>query len=244
MVISRQRTQREEKNTSKIIKTVKSSNIQHNIGLIPSYLELVNVLIPNKSEQESFFKECRYITLTEVKPEIVLQYIAGFTRIYPCISLYEFLLTLEKTFNQKREELIQDFSNYTTILTLKQLQVLHTGVPETEALAFLQTFFVFQIDIDVVFMKILLKIQQQLSDEKIFTKFLDALKTSPLTDTFEFHLEWYSLQDREKWLLVDNRLSWVVMLRYLAEHSQLYEQLVQAFYEQYKKVLDRQKNYS
>ena len=208
-----------------------------------SYRELFNILIPDKSEQEHFLRHCRYVTLVEVKPEIVLRFCAGFTQKQSHFSLFEFLLTLEKTFNQKRQVLIQDFSNYMDILMPEQLQILHTGVPKIQTISFLKTFFVFEVDTEVVYMQLLLKFRQQLKDENIFNKFLDTLKNSPLTDTFEFHLECYSLQDRERWLLVDNRLSWIVMLRYLAEHPQLYEQLVQNFYSWYKVVLERQKSY-
>ena len=208
------------------------------------YSELVNTLIPNRSEQEAFFKECRYTTLAEVKPETVLRYCVGFTQKRPHFSLFAFLLQVEKTFNQNQQELTQDFSNYADILTPNQLQTLYTGIPKTEVIPFLQTFFVFRIDAEVVYMQLLLKFRQQLSDENIFNKFLASLKSSSLTDTFEYHLECYAFQDMGEWLLVDVRFLWVVALRYLAENPQLYEQLVHKFYDWYKAVLERQKSYS
>ena len=195
-----------------------------------SYQEFLNVLVPDKSQQEHFLKECRYMTLTEVKPNAVLPYIADFTQKKRYFSLYIFLIKLEKLFNQKRQELAYDFSNYTNILMPEQLQILYTGMPKTKALSFLKTFFAFEVDTEIVYIQLLMKFRQQPSDKNIFNKFLAVLKNSSLTDTFEFFLECYSLQDRERWLLADIRLAWIFMLRYLTENPQLYEQLIQTFY--------------
>lgn len=208
-----------------------------------SYQELLSILIPDKSKRESFFKKCQYVFLVEVKPEIVLRYSASFIQKRQHFSLFAFLLQLEKNFNQKRQELAQDFSNYAEILTSEQLQTLYTGVSETEVLSFLKTFFVFEVDTEVVYMQLLLKFRQQLSNKNTFNKFLSVLKSSPLTDTFEFHLECYSLQDRDEWLLADVRLLWLFGLRYLTEHPKTYEQLTRNFSAWYQQVLDEQKGY-
>ena len=57
-----------------------------------SYQEFLNVLVPDKSQQEHFLKECRYMTLTEVKPNAVLPYIADFTQKKRYFSLYIYLI--------------------------------------------------------------------------------------------------------------------------------------------------------
>ena len=208
-----------------------------------AYQELLTVLIPDKSQQETFLKECRFIILARVPPEVVLRYIEGFARINPHFSFHLFLVKLEKIFNQKRQTLAADFSNYTHILGSEQLQVLSTGVPEDKVLDFLQTFFSFTLDTDAIFLQLLAKYWKQLKNSTILKTFLTAIKNSPLSDSFEFVLECYDIKEPIRYLLPDTRFLWMFGLKYLAENPQLYEQLMQEFSSIYQVVLEKQRNY-
>ena len=208
-----------------------------------AYQELLNELIPDKSQQESFLKECQFVALTRVPPETVLRYIKDFVKNNPHFSFHGFLVELEKTFNQKRQTLAADFSNYSDVLKPEQLQVLSTGVPENKALEFLYNFFSFTLDTDAVFLQLLAKYWKQLKNSTVLKIFLTAIKSSPLSDSFEFVLACYDIKEPIRYLLPDTRFLWMFGLKYLAENPQLYEQLMQEFSGIYQAILEKQRNY-
>ena len=208
-----------------------------------SYQELLTALIPDKSQQENFLKECQYVTLTRVQPEAVIQYNEGYEKNNPHFSFHGNLHELEKTYNQKHQNLTLDFSNYADVLRPEQLQPLNTGLPEHKKMDFLQTFFSFTLDVDAVFLQLLAKYWQQLKDATILNTFLAAIKNSSLSDSFEFVLECYNIKEPIRYLLLDTRLLWMFGLKYLAENPHLYEQLMQEFSSVYHEILEKQREY-
>ena len=204
------------------------------------YSELINSLIPDKSQQETFFKECYFVALNRVPPDVVLLYSEGFVKINPQFKLLGFLFELEKSFNQKRQNLALDFSNYGIILKPEQLQMLYAGVSENKALSFIQTFFSFILDFDAVFTRLLTTYWQQLKNSTIFDKFLIAIKNSFFSEGFEFGLECFDIKEPIRGLLLDVRPLWIFGLKYLAENPQTYEQLMQEFNSVYHEVLEKQ----
>ena len=108
-----------------------------------SYQELLDKLNPDKLQQEIFLKKCQFIDLQNPKPELILRYSKNFVKQNPNFNLYELLVELEQSFNQKRQTLVFNFSNYTEILRPELLQTLNVALAENEVLGFIQTFFSF-----------------------------------------------------------------------------------------------------
>ena len=235
-----------EKDKEYSIKVEKSSQIVKKADYIDEqlpYLELINVLIPNKSERESFLKECHFIDLLNPKSILVLRYTKGFVKQNPNFNLYEFLVELEKVFNQKRQKLVFNFANYAEVLRPELLQTLYAALSENEILGFIQAFFSFTLDTDAIFIHLVAKYWKQLKNSTIFNMFLDAIKKYPVSTSFEFVLECYDVKEQIGKLLPDIRFLWMVGLKYLAENPQLYEQLLEEFGTMYQTILEKQRGY-
>ena len=145
-------------------------------------------------------------------------------------SFHTFLCNLESTLNTKRLYLAKDFSNYTEVFTVKQLQELYGVVPQTEILSFLKTFFTFILDNDAIFLEVLLNYWQQLTNETIFDTFITTLPRYPLPSSFEFGLKCFDLSHPDQWLLVDTRVLSILGFEYLAEHLKVYSKIKQIFH--------------
>ena len=235
-----------EKNKESSIKIKESFQISKKIDYIDvqlPYLELINVLIQNRSEYESFLKECQFIDLLNPKHELVLRYTKGFVKQNINFNLYEFLVELEQSFNQKRQTLVFDFSNYAEILKPELLQTLYAALAKTEVLGFIQTFFSFTLDTDAIFIHLVAKYWKQLKNPTIINKFLEAVKKYPVSTSFEFILECYDVKEQIRKLLPDIRFLWMIGLKYLAENPQLYDQLLEEFGTMYQTILEKQHNY-
>ena len=189
---------------------------------------------------EILLQECHFVTLTRIQPETVLRYIEGFVKNNPHFKFHGFLVELEKTFNRKRKIIVSDFSNYSDILQLEQLQVLYAALSENEILGFIQTFFSFTLDTDAIFIHLLVKYWKELKNPVILNTFLAVIKNSFFSESFEFGLECFDLKEQTRYLLLDIRPLWVFGLKYLAENSKAYEELMQEFSSVYHEVSEKQ----
>ena len=198
-----------------------------------SYLDILNVVLPKKSELETFLRTCSYVTLAEIPAESYLeqsqQYEQKMLSTDQDFSFYTFLNTLETILNTKRQYLARDFSNYTEVLTSEQVQELHAVVPQTQARALLQTLFTFTLDDDAVFLQLLLQYWPQLVNGKLFDTCTTVLQRCPLPPSFEFGLKYLDLSHEDQWLLVDIRILYVLGFKYLAQHLRTYNKLKQQF---------------
>ena len=131
----------------------------------PSYQKLLNILLPDKSQQEKFFKICTYVMQTS-KAETYLEQSHAYEQKMrsknPKFSFHVFLNMLELHLNTQRQYLAENFSNYAEVLTSEQLQEFHAVIPQIEALNFLHTFFTFELNTTAVFLLLLLSHWHQL----------------------------------------------------------------------------------
>ena len=213
-------------------------NLVNKLTIDSSYAELVNTLFPNKSERELFFKLCQYVTHADLSAEVFVRYARTYEQKFVLHKLsytfHQFLFLLEKDLSHNRQYLKTDFSNYAELLSQEHLHELYTIVPKTETLSFLNTFLTVKLDTEVVFLQLILQFWPRLKDENLFQKFLTAIKQVPLSDPYEFGLEYYDLDHPDQWFLRDTRFLWVFGLKYLAEHTEIYHEVAETFSHCYK----------
>ena len=243
MVILTNVTDTREKNISLLENNYYSSKFNNKLDTKLSYQELLNVVVPAKSEREKFFKICSYVIQTG-KPEIYFEqshmYEQKIQYSNPEFSFHTFLCNLESALNMKRQYLSRDFSNYTEVLAPEQVQEFYTVVPKTEVLDFLHMFFTFELNADAVFLFLLLSHWHKLTDETVYNAFLNALDQHPLPSDFEFGIKYLDLPALDQWLVVDTRFVLILALRYLAEHPNAYEKLKKTYASWYEYLLQQQ----
>ena len=208
-----------------------------------SYQEGLNVVLPDKSEQEKFFKVCSYVIQTG-KTEIYLEQSRAYEQKTQSAnsehSFQAFLNILETCLNAQKQNLARDFSNYAEILTSEHLQDFYTVIRETEALDFLLTVFTFELNTDAVFLFLLLNHWRKLTDETVYSAFLDVLDQHPLPSDFEFGIKYLDLPVSDQWLVVDTRILLIFTLKYLAERPNMYETLKERFAPWYEYIVQQQ----